>query len=190
MRRLVLVVASLLGISGLDGALAQNAPKGIGVPGMMYPQAGVFRPLPPERSEATATSTFNGTVNSSVTATVSPALAGTNKIYCQMHITITGDDPTTYKSYYQYKTATSQATLSGSIATCKLTTKYRATFPTTMTLRRLSISYDLTAIDQSIPAISHEYGVQTKSLGGDEGGETITLPADGVTLNRTVNLVL
>ena len=107
-----------------------------------------------------------------------------------MHITITGDDPVTYKSYYQYKTATSQATLSGSIATCKLTIKYRATIPSTMTMRRLSISYDLTAIDQSIPAISHEYGVQTKSLGGDEGGETITLPADGVTLNRTVNLVL
>ena len=166
-------------------ALAQTASREERVFGTMNPRTGVFRPLHTGTVSPVIVPT-TGTVNVSVNGTISPGLPTPSQIFCVVHITISS---TTGDPFYQDKTQTNQAEISGSTFTCKLEIGYSARVDVQAGAPMLSISFAVTAIDTAYPGALDQGLYPSRRWTSDtENFVTIALPADSVTTTETFSL--
>jgi hypothetical protein len=188
--RLALFSAGLSCLASFSSYAQEIGARG-DVFGVMNLRTGIFKAIPVTPTPAAALSAVGGTVNTTITGTIAPALAATVKVYCTVYIYISAANYsiTPIYSYAQTKSGTALATITGNSFSCAVTLEYLAHLVVANTNPMLAISYSLIGIDPTVePLAVHVHGVDTRDMGGEDP-ISIPLPANGTTTKEAFTVV-
>jgi hypothetical protein len=156
-----------------------------GIPGYLNPQTGAFHPLPqPEAQDSVeppATTMFGGKFVVNFTITVDSVIASTNKIGCQVAITL---EDTATVNFIEESAGVAVTRGTGSTVTCTVTIPYSWKLASAST-DSVSLTYSITnPVEISTPAGEFPLRTSSQSIG------TIKVPVNGATTTETVTATI
>lgn len=188
---IALAAATLVTLGGSVPGLAQTANRPAAttkVFGFQDSRTGTFHPFvsTPDIADATvATTTYSGTIETTVTITLKTALPKGGTIACTVGATAISSSETTEAAVGITQSATSLATVSGSTATCKVNIPYNWVLftPSTTVINELTGSLDVimySPVTTSITGFTedlareHSQGITINAGKPGDGTETVT----------------
>jgi hypothetical protein len=186
--RVTTIALVTLAGSVLASAQTANPPRSTKVFGFQDSKTGTFHPLgtAPDIADTTvATTTYSGTIETTVTITLKTALPKGGTIACTVGASAISDNETTGAAVGITESATSVATVSGSTATCKVNIPYNWVLftPSTTIINELSGSLNVimySPVTTSIPdftedlAREHNQAITINAGKPGDGVETVT----------------
>lgn len=158
-----------------------------GIPGYLNPRTGGFHPLPQvddQAIEAPAATTFGGKFVVNFTITVSSAIASTNKIGCNVGVSLEDGLATTSPNFINETAGTAVTRGTGTTVTCSVTIPYSWKL-TSSTTDSVSITYSIDS-PVEISTAAGEYPTRSSS----QTIATIKVPLNGATTTETVTATI
>ncbi|MGA2857119.1 MAG: hypothetical protein ABSE40_09625 [Candidatus Sulfotelmatobacter sp.] len=193
MRKRSIAFVAVLALGTLGGsvlALAQTANPTAArkIFGFQDSKSGTFHPLgkSADLSNTTATTTFSGTIEATITITLKTALPKGDVIVCSVDALASSISETTDAAVTYDDSAASTATVSGSTATCKVNIPFSWALQTASTtvLQSLDGSLDVimysptaTTITELVEDFTRDHSQGITINGGKPGDGTLTVTA-------------
>lgn len=184
------IALGALGGSAIAHAQTANAPFQKKIFGFQDSRTGTFHPLgtnfDPLSDPATATTTYSGTIEVTVTVTLKTALPKGDSVACSVDAIASSVSETSASNIAYDEDATSLATVSGSTATCKINIPYSWVLltPSTTVLDSLEGSLDVimysptaTTLTLELENLVREHTQAITINAGKPGDGTLTVSA-------------